>query len=114
MQNKSLIKLSRDKMIVDIDKAGFGSGNDGLETLSKLPGVQLDKDENVVFRNANLQIMIDGKPSVLTGEEKTIFKTLDGANIKAVEIIANPSAKYDAAGSAGILISSKKNQQQRV
>jgi hypothetical protein len=57
--------------------------------------------------NANLQIMIDGKPSVLTGEElKQYLKTLDGANIKAVEIIANPSAKYDAAGSAGILISS--------
>jgi hypothetical protein len=50
--------------------------------------------------------MIDGKPSVLTGEEETIFKNIDGANIKAVEIIANPSAKYDAAGSAGILISS--------
>jgi hypothetical protein len=47
MQSKSLIKLSRDKMIVDIDKAGFE--NDGLETLSKLPGVQLDKDENVVL-----------------------------------------------------------------
>ncbi|MEZ7516430.1 outer membrane beta-barrel protein [Flavobacterium frigidarium] len=104
MQSKSLIKLSRDKMIVDIDKAGFGNGNDGLETLSKLPGVQLDKDENVVFRGSNnLQIMIDGKPSLLTGEElKQYLKTLDGANIKAVEIIANPSAKYDAAGSAGI------------
>jgi hypothetical protein len=104
MQNKSLIKLSRDKMIIDIDKAGFGNGNDGLETLSKLPGVQLDKDENVVFRGSNnLQIMIDGKPSLLTGEElKQYLKTLDGANIKAVEIIANPSAKYDAAGSAGI------------
>lgn len=104
MQNKSLIKLSRDKMIFDIDKAGFGNGNDALETLSKLPGVQLDKDENVVFRGSNnLQIMIDGKPSLLTGEElKQYLKTLDGANIKAVEIIANPSAKYDAAGSAGI------------
>jgi outer membrane receptor protein involved in Fe transport len=104
MQNKSLIKLSRDKMIVDIEKAGFGNGNDGLETLSKLPGVQLDKDENVVFRGSNnLQIMSDGKPSLLTGEElKQYLKTLDGANIKAVEIIANPSAKYDAAGSAGI------------
>ena len=104
MQNKSLIKLSRDKMIIDIDKAGFGNGNDALETLSKLPGVQLDKDENVVFRGSNnLQIMIDGKPSLLTGEElKQYLKTLDGANIKAVEIIANPSAKYDAAGSAGI------------
>ncbi|MDG2430921.1 outer membrane beta-barrel family protein [Flavobacterium sp.] len=104
MHNKSLIKLSRDKMIFDIDKAGFGNGNDALETLSKLPGVQLDKDENVVFRGSNnLQIMIDGKPSLLTGEElKQYLKTLDGANIKAVEIIANPSAKYDAAGSAGI------------
>ncbi|MFV8362870.1 outer membrane beta-barrel protein [Flavobacterium sp. ZT3P35] len=104
LQKKSIIKLSRDKMIVDIDKAGFGNGNDGLETLSKLPGVQLDKDDNVVFRgNANLQIMIDGKPSLLSGEElKQYLKSVDGANIKSVEIIANPSAKYDASGSAGI------------
>lgn len=104
LQKKSLIKLSRDKMIVDIDKAGFGNGNDGLETLSKLPGVQLDKDDNVVFRgNSNLQIMIDGKPSLLSGDEmKQYLKSVDGANIKSVEIIANPSAKYDASGSAGI------------
>jgi hypothetical protein len=40
-------------MIVDIDKAGFGSGNDGLETLNNLPGVQLDKDENVVLRKCS-------------------------------------------------------------
>jgi hypothetical protein len=64
LQKKSIIKLSRDKMIVDIDKAGFGNGNDGLETLSKLPGVQLDKDDNIFRGNANLQIMIDGKPSL--------------------------------------------------
>jgi hypothetical protein len=48
MQSKSLIKLSRDKMIVDIDKAGFGSGNDGLEDQVNYL-VQLDKDENVVL-----------------------------------------------------------------
>lgn len=104
MQNKSAIKLSKDKMIVDVEKAGLGIGNDGLETLAKLPGVRLDKDENVVFRgNANLQIMIDGKPSLLTGEElKQYLKTMDGTNIKTVEIIANPSAKYDASGTAGI------------
>jgi hypothetical protein len=52
--------------------------------------------------------MIDGKPS-LTGEELKQYKTLGGANIKAVEIIANPSAKYDAAGGAGILISYLKS-----
>jgi hypothetical protein len=68
MQSKSLIKLSRDKMIVDIDKAGFEVEMMDLKPLSKL-GVQLDKDENSFRGNANLQIMIDGKPSVLTGEE---------------------------------------------
>jgi outer membrane receptor protein involved in Fe transport len=47
--------------------------------------------------------MIDGKPSLLSGEElKQYLKSVDGANIKSVEIIANPSAKYDASGSAGI------------
>jgi outer membrane receptor protein involved in Fe transport len=104
LQKKRLIQLSRDKMIVDIEKGGFGNGNDGLETLSKLPGVKLDKDDNVVFRgNANLQIMIDGKPALLSGDElKQYLKSLDGSNIKSVEIIANPSAKYDASGSAGI------------
>ncbi len=104
MQKNNLIRLSKDKMIVDVDKAGFGVGNDALQTLTKLPGVRLDKDENVVFRgNSNLQIMIDGKPSLITGEElKQYLKTIDGTNIKAVEIIANPSAKYDASGTAGI------------
>lgn len=104
MQTKKILTLQGDKMIFDIDKAGFGNGNDALATLTKLPGVRLDKDENVVFRgNANVQIMIDGKPALLTGDElKQYLKTLDGGNVKSVEIIANPSAKYDASGSAGI------------
>ncbi|MFC6268918.1 outer membrane beta-barrel family protein [Frigoriflavimonas asaccharolytica] len=104
MQTNKILTLKGDKMIFDIDKAGFGTGNDALETLTKLPGVRLDKDEKVVFRGSNnVQIMIDGKPALLTGEElKQYLKTMDGANIKAVEIIANPSAKYDASGSAGI------------
>ncbi|AUC86113.1 hypothetical protein CW731_12840 [Polaribacter sp. ALD11] len=105
LSKKRLIRMTGDKMIVDIDKSGLGNGNDGLETLSKLPGMQLDKDENIVFRgNANLQIMIDGKPALLKGDElKQFLKTLDGSNIKTVEIIANPSAKYDASGTGGIL-----------
>ena len=104
MKSTKVLTLKGDKMIFDVDKAGFGIGNDALETLTKLPGVRLDKDENVVFRgNANVQIMIDGKPALLSGEElKQYLKTMDGGNIKSVEIIANPSAKYDASGSAGI------------
>ncbi|WP_420573445.1 TonB-dependent receptor domain-containing protein [Kordia sp.] len=105
LQKKRLIKMTGDKMIVDVDKSGIGAGNDALETLSKLPGMRLDKDENIIFRgDGNLQILIDGKPSLLSGDAlKQFLKTMAGDNIKAVEIIANPSAKYDAAGTGGIL-----------
>lgn len=105
LQKKRLIKMTGDKMIVDVDKSGIGAGNDGLETLSKLPGMRLDKDENILFRgDGNLQILINGKPSLLSGDAlKQYLKTMAGDNIKAVEIIANPSAKYDASGTGGIL-----------
>jgi hypothetical protein len=105
LKKKRLIKMTGDKMIVDVDKSGIGAGNDGLETLSKLPGMRLDKDENILFRgDGNLQILIDGKPSLLSADAlKQYLKTMAGDNIKAVEIIANPSAKYDASGTGGIL-----------
>ncbi|WP_452225009.1 TonB-dependent receptor domain-containing protein [Lacinutrix chionoecetis] len=104
-QKKRMMRMTGDKMIIDVAQSGIGVGNDGLQTLSKLPGMRLDKDENVVFRgNANLQIMIDGKPSQISGDDLIQFlKTLDGENIKSVEIIANPSAKYSASGTAGIV-----------
>lgn len=105
LQKKKLMRLTGDKMIVDVDKSGIGVGSDALQTLSKLPGMRLDKDENIVFRgNPNMQILINGKPSLISGDElKQFLKTLDGEEIKNVEIIANPSAKYSAAGSGGIL-----------
>lgn len=105
LQKKRLITMTGDKMIIEIDKSGLGDGNNGLETLSKLPGMHLDKDENLIFRGGgNLQILIDGKPSLLSGDAlKQYLKTISGNNIKAVEIIANPSAKYDASGTGGIL-----------
>ena len=105
LQKKRMMRMTGDKMILDIEKSGFGIGNDGLQTLSKLPGIRLDKDENLVFRgNPNLQILINGKPSLISGDDlKQYLKTLDGDHIKAVEIIANPSAKHSASGSGGIL-----------
>ncbi|GGG88334.1 TonB-dependent receptor [Polaribacter pacificus] len=105
LQKQRTLKMSGDKMTINIERAGLGIGNDGLQTLTKLPGIRLDKDENIVFRgNSNLQILIDGKPSLFSGGDLKLFlKTLSGDNIKSVELIANPSAKYSAAGSGGIL-----------
>ncbi|CAM1347675.1 TonB-dependent receptor domain-containing protein [Tenacibaculum halocynthiae] len=104
-QKKKLIKLKGDKLIYNVELAGIGEGNNGLETISKLPGMRLDKDENIVFRgNGNLQVMINGKRSLLSGEALNQYlKTLGGENLKKIEIIVNPSARYDASGTAGII-----------
>ncbi|MEE9363664.1 MAG: outer membrane beta-barrel family protein [Cellulophaga sp.] len=113
LQKKKLIRLSGDKMVYDVENSGVGDGKDGLEVIRKIPGMRLDKDENIVFRGStNIQVMINGKRSLMTGDALTQYlKTLGGENIKNIEIIANPSARYDAEGTAGIVnILLKKSQ----
>ncbi|HIE46009.1 MAG TPA: TonB-dependent receptor [Flavobacteriaceae bacterium] len=102
---KKIVRMQGDKMIINIASSGIGDGNNGIETLSQLPGMRLDKDDNILFRgDRNLQILIDGKPALLSGDDlKQYLKTLNGSNIKAVEIIANPSAKHDASGTGGVI-----------
>ena len=110
---KKFIQLKGDKIIIDVASSGIGDGNNGIETLSKLPGIRLTKDESIAFRgDGNLQILIDGKPAMLSGEAlQNYLQTMDGSNIKSVEIIANPSAKYSASGTGGIInIRLKKNK----
>lgn len=104
-QKKKLISLKGDKLIFDVEKSGIGEGNSGLETISSLPGMRLDKDDKIVFRgSSNLQVMINGKRSLLSGDALTEYlKTVGGDNIKKIEVITNPSARYDAEGTAGII-----------
>ena len=73
----------------------------------------LDKDDNISLAGKNgVQVYIDGKPSPLSGADLAAYlKSLQSAQIEAIEIITNPSAKYDAAGNAGIInIRLKKNK----
>ncbi len=102
---QNAITMKGDKMIFNIDMAGIGLGNNGLETLRQVPGIQLDKDENLLFRgNGDIQIMINGKKSALQGEAlREYIRSLKGDDIASVEIIAQPSARYDASGTAGII-----------
>ncbi len=105
LSKKKLITFKGDKLVYSIANSGLGEGNDGLETISKLPGIKLDKDENIVFRGSgNLQVLINGKRSLLTGDALTQYlKTIGGENIEKIEVISNPSARYDAEGTAGII-----------
>jgi hypothetical protein len=110
---KPMVEVKADKMIVNVEGTINAVGNDALELLRKSPGVMVDKDENLSLAGKNgVQVFIDGKPSPLAGADLANYlKSLQSAQIESFEIITNPSARYEAAGNAGIInIRLKKNK----
>ncbi|MEO6843685.1 MAG: outer membrane beta-barrel family protein [Ginsengibacter sp.] len=110
---KQFIERKIDRTIINVDASITNAGTTALEVLEKSPGVTVDKDGNVSLKGkAGVMIMMDGKPSYLSGQELADFlKNMPSSNIDQIEIMTNPSAKYDAAGNSGIInIKTKKNK----
>ncbi|MCW3116541.1 MAG: TonB-dependent receptor plug, partial [Chitinophagaceae bacterium] len=110
---RPMVEVKADKTILNVEGTINSVGNDALELLRKSPGVMVDKDDNLSLAGKNgVQVYVDGRPTPLSGKDLSDFlKTLQSSQIEAIEIIANPSAKYDAAGNAGIInIRLKKNK----
>jgi hypothetical protein len=110
---KPMIEVKADKTILNVENTINAAGQDALELLRKSPGVLVDKDDNLSLSGKNgVQVYIDGRPSPLSGKDLSDYlRTLQSNQIEAIEIITNPSAKYDAAGNAGIInIRLKKNK----
>ncbi|MCY7291996.1 MAG: TonB-dependent receptor, partial [Ferruginibacter sp.] len=102
-----------DKTILNVEGTINAVGNDALELLRKSPGVMVDKDDNLSLSGKNgVQVYIDGKPSPLSGTDLSNYlKSIQSTQIESIELITNPSAKYEAAGNAGIInIKFKKNK----
>lgn len=113
VSRKPVIEVRADKTILNVEGSVNAVGQDALELLRKSPGVLVDKDDNISLSGKNgVQVYIDGRPTPLSGKDLSEYlKTLQSAQIEAIEIITNPSAKYDAAGNAGIInIRLKKNK----
>jgi iron complex outermembrane recepter protein len=110
---KPMVEVKADKMVMNVEGTINAVGNDGLELLRRAPGVIVDKDDNVSLAGKNgVQVYIDGKPSPLSGTDLANYlKSLQSSQIESIELITNPSAKYEAAGNAGIInIKLKKNK----
>lgn len=110
---KPIIEMKADKTILNVEGTVNAIGSDALDLLRKAPGVQVDKDDNLSISGKNgVQVYIDGRPSPLAGADLANYlKTMQSSQIEAIEIITNPSAKYEAAGNAGIInIKLKKNK----
>ena len=112
--NRQLIERQFDKIVLNVSNSPFAAGSNGKDLLKKAPGVQVDKDGNVTVNGKSVEVYIDGRPSYLSGDQlKAMLEGTDGSTIEKIEIISNPSAKYDAAGQGGIInIKTKRNMMQ--
>lgn len=110
---RQMLEVKADRMVVNVEGTINAVGSDALELIRKAPGVAVDQNENIQMSGkSGVQIFIDGKPSPLTGEDLANYlKALQSSQIDALDLINNPSAKYEAAGNAGIInIRLKKNK----
>jgi iron complex outermembrane recepter protein len=109
---RPMIEVKPDKIVFNIENSINAIGNTAFDLLRKSPGVVIDNNENISLLGSGVAVYIDGKPSPLTGTELAAFlKSLQSTDIETIELIKNPSAKYDAAGTGGIInIKLKKNK----
>lgn len=109
---KKLFEMKADKMIMNVENSVLATGNSVFEVVRKAPAVTVDKDDNLKLKGAVAQIFIDGKPAYLSGTQLTEYlKNLPADAVATIEIISNPSSRYDAAGLSGIInIRLKKNK----
>ncbi len=103
--DKPALQMGIDKKIFDVDKSLTSKGGTAVDIMKNIPSVSVDVDGNVELRNSSPTIFIDGRPSILTLDQ------IPSDNIDRVELITNPSAKYDASSTGGIInIILKKNK----
>lgn len=112
---KQFVERHLDKIVVNVENSIVAAGNSVLEVLERAPNVLVNQESGLhVKGKSGVLVMIDGKPSPLSGSDLlTYLRSIPASNIQAIEIITNPSARYDAAGNAGIInIKFKKDQRQ--
>lgn len=108
-----LVQQKDGKLIMNVENSILAAGNTALEIIQRAPGVAIDKDDNLTLMGRQgVKVTIDGRQSYMTGDQlATFLKTLDGNQIKSVEVSTSRSAMEDAEGAVGTInIVLKKNK----
>ena len=113
VSKKPLIEVKADKTVFNVEASINATGSNAMELLQKSPGVQVDNNDNISMKGkTGVRIYVDGKMMQLDTKDLAAYlKSINSNDIEAIEMISNPSAKYDASGNAGIInIRLKKNK----
>jgi outer membrane receptor protein involved in Fe transport len=107
--DKPQVEFKLDKKVVNVSQVISAIGGTAVDVLENTPSVQVDIEGNVSVRgSSNFTVLIDGRPSVLDGSEA--LRQIPSSALESIEIITNPSAKYEPDGMAGIInLVTKKN-----
>lgn len=102
---KPMVQVLADKTVFNVQNTINAAGDSGFDLLRKAPGIIVDNNDNVIVEGkTGVLFYVDGKPSVLRGQDLVNFlKTLQSSDIESIEIITQPSSRYDAEGNAGIV-----------
>ncbi|RYY65162.1 MAG: TonB-dependent receptor, partial [Chitinophagaceae bacterium] len=109
------IEQKADRLVVNVENTALAAGNTAYAVLAKTPGVTVDAEGNIQLNGrSGVTVMIDGRPTYLSARDlRTLLEGMPAENLKNIEIITNPSAKYEAEGTAGILNLNLKRQTQQ-
>ena len=102
---RTALQLGIDKKVFSVDQSLVSEGGSAADLLQNVPSVETDIDGNVSLRGSSgVKVLIDGKPSLIAGGNiAQILQSIPASSIESVELITNPSAKYDAEGQSGII-----------
>ncbi|MCB0607326.1 MAG: TonB-dependent receptor [Lewinellaceae bacterium] len=102
---RPLLQQKPDMLVLNVEGSVMAEGNDAMEILKMAPGVVVSSDDQVKLNNnSGVTIMVDGRESKVSGRDLAmVLHSIPANTIKSIEVITNPSARYDAEGTAGII-----------
>ncbi|GAA4337683.1 TonB-dependent receptor [Flaviaesturariibacter amylovorans] len=106
------IEQKADRLVVNVENTAMAAGNTAYAVLARTPGVLIDAEGNIQLNGrSGVTVMIDGRPTFLSARDlRTMLEGMPAENLKNIEIITNPSSKYEAEGTSGILNLNLKRQ----